>query len=75
VQTIERELAQEDRVSQRQSLIPVSVASSLTRLFSGIANIAAPTGHAKELAIRITPEGGAPLTITSMTPIVQEAGR
>jgi hypothetical protein len=75
VQTIERELGQADRISARQSLIPVSVGSGSIAAFAGIASIPAPTGQAKELAGRITPQGGAPLTVTALTPIVEEAGR
>jgi hypothetical protein len=75
VQTVERELGQADRISARQSLIPVSVGGGSIAAFAGIASLPAPTGQAKELAIRITPQGGAPLTVTALTPIVEEAGR
>jgi hypothetical protein len=75
IQTIERDFGQQPRVNQRRTLVPQVVASDLTIGYSGVVAIPAPTGHAAELSIRITPYSGAPLTITAIVPPVQEAGR
>jgi hypothetical protein len=74
IQVIERDFAQPDRVGKAQAMVPNSVASDLTRAFSGVMKLGLPSGHAKELAFLITPVGGAPLTVTAIIPDVQEAG-
>ncbi|AZB54432.1 hypothetical protein EBL89_03510 [Cereibacter sphaeroides] len=74
VEVVERDFAQPERISARQTLVPRQVASVLTEAYTGVATATAPTGHAKELAVRIRPQGGAPLTVTAIVPIVQEAG-
>ena len=59
----------------RHKLVQRAVASDLTTAWTGIAKIDAPTGHAPQLSVRIFPYHGAPLTVTAITPTVQEAGR
>ncbi|WP_101339728.1 hypothetical protein [Cereibacter azotoformans] len=73
-EVVERDFGQPERVSAPVSLVPRQVAGVLTQAFTGVASVAAPTGHAKELAVRIRPHGGAPLTVTALVPPVQEAG-
>lgn len=76
IQTVERDFAQAERTGDRRSLVPRAVAATLGQTaFSGIAQVPEPSGHATELALRFFPAGGAPMTVTAVVPIVQEAGR
>ncbi len=75
VQVVETEVPAAPRTGSRQSLIRRAVAASLTEATSGVVAIDLPSGHAREIALRFTPSGGAPMTITAVVPIVQEAGR
>ncbi len=43
--------------------------------FSGVVEVAAPSGTAREVSVIFRPEGNASLTITGVFPTVQEAGR
>ena len=74
LQTVERDLGQSERAGTPVNLIARAVAADLTTAFTGVVRVAAPSGHAKEQAVRIWPKGCAPLTITAITPIIQEAG-
>jgi hypothetical protein len=75
-QIIERDFAQAERAGDRRTLVPRAVAATLAQsAFSGIAQVPEPSGHATELAIRFFPYSGAPMTVTAVVPIVQEAGR
>jgi hypothetical protein len=75
VQTVERDMPGPMRISPPVSLLPLPVAASLTEPYSGVASVEMPSGSAMELALRFTPRGGAPMTVTAAVPIVQEAGR
>lgn len=76
VQIVERELPQADRVSDPRLLIPSAVAAIAPPSgWTGIAECPEPSGHALELALRFKPFRGAPMTVTAVVPIVQEAGR
>lgn len=75
VSGIERSLGSPDRVGPAMPIIPRAVASVPTQAFTGVASVAAQTGQAHEVAYRFAPKGGAPMTITGVVPIVEEAGR
>jgi hypothetical protein len=76
VQIVERDFAQAERLGDMRRLVPQAVAATLgQQAWSGVARVPEPSGHASELAIRFFPAGGAPMTVTALTPIVQEAGR
>jgi hypothetical protein len=75
VQSIERDLPQQPRVGAAVSLIPLPVGAALNEAYSGVVAVDLASGHATEQALRILPVGGAPLTVTAIVPIVQEAGR
>jgi hypothetical protein len=75
VQVVERDLGQPERAGPKTPLIAQPVAANLTNGYSGVVKVDVASGHAKELSLRIWPQGGAPLTITAITPTVQEAGR
>ena len=74
VRTVTRALGQPDIVSDAQPLIPLAVANNLRTAWTGVGRIPAPSGHAQEVAVRVEPFGGAPLTITQITPLVEETG-
>lgn len=75
VRTVEREISAAPRISAAMSLLPLPVAASLTEAWSGVVTVELPSGSALELALQFTPRAGAPMTITAVVPIVQEAGR
>ncbi len=76
IQIVERDFAQAPRLGDKRLMVPQPVAATLGEdAYSGVLQIPEPSGHATELAIRFYPFGGAPMTVTAVTPIVQEAGR
>lgn len=75
LQTVEREMPQAARVSAPASMLPLPVAAALTEGFTGVISMEMQSGSAAEQALRITPRAGAPLTVTAIVPIIQEAGR
>lgn len=76
IQIVERDFAQAERLGDKRTLVPRTVAATLSdTAYSGVTQIPEPSGHAMELALRFYPYSGAPMTVTAVTPIVQEAGR
>ena len=76
IQVVERDFAQRERLGDKRTLVPRTVAATLSQqAYSGVAQIPEPSGHAGELALRFYPYSGAPMTVTAIIPIVQEAGR
>jgi hypothetical protein len=75
VQTVEREEPGPARISEPVSLLSLQVAASLSAAYSGVVSVDLPSGSSIELALRFTPRGGAPMTVTAVVPNVQEAGR
>lgn len=76
IQVVERDFAQNPRLGQRRAIVSTAVAAELNQAaYSGVQQIPEPSGFAGELSLKITPFGGAPLTVTAIVPIVQEAGR
>jgi hypothetical protein len=75
VQAVETEIGQNPREMAAVPVLPRPVADALNQGFSGVTSLPAPSGFAKELALKFKPMGGAPLTITAIIPPVQEAGR
>ncbi|MEM9579055.1 MAG: hypothetical protein AAF891_00090 [Pseudomonadota bacterium] len=58
----------------RVSLLPERVAADLTSAVSGMTSSEAATGYADRVSLRFYPVGGAPMTILSVTPNVEESG-
>jgi hypothetical protein len=76
IQVVERDFGQSPRLGDRRTLVQRSVAATLAaQPASGVAQIPEPSGFAGELALRFYPYSGAPMTVTAIIPIVQEAGR
>lgn len=76
IQIVERDFAQAERAGPRRTLVPRPVAATLgAAAWSGVTQVPEPSGQAMELALRFTPYSGAPMTVTAVVPIVQEAGR
>ncbi len=76
IQVVERDFAQNERLGDKRTLVPRAIAATLTQTaFSGVVQVPEPSGHATELALRFYPYSGAPMTVTAVVPIVQEAGR
>lgn len=74
VQVVEREFPANARIGEARRLIDAPAGQPFAAALSGITQVAATTGHAKEIALRFTPYSGAPLTITAIIPDIQEAG-
>jgi hypothetical protein len=75
VQAVERDFAQPERVGDRKTLVQQSVGSDLTQAFSGVTPAEIVSGMATEQVLRFTPYSGAPMTVTAIVPVIQEAGR
>jgi hypothetical protein len=75
VQVIETVLPDPPVIGAPVSLIALPVAAALNRTFSGVVRVEAAGGGAKEIQLRFTPVGAAPMTVTAAVPIMQEAGR
>lgn len=71
---IEGDFGQAEREWAPQNIIPRGVAADLTQAFTGVVRAGLTSGYADELAVRIVPEGGAPLTVTAIVPTISEAG-
>jgi hypothetical protein len=73
VAVVERDLGGE-RVTPFVPLLDRPVASPVQGGITGVVTPRLPTGHGRALAVRIRPEGGAPLTVLGIVPPVQEVG-
>lgn len=76
-QTVERRIGRDPiylPAEKGRELVPHPLLVQQVAAVNGIAKLDLPSGHAPEVAIRITPWGGAPATITAIVPTVQEAG-
>lgn len=74
VAVIEREKRRTIR-HQARKLIDLPVAAPLTDAHTGVALTGSVTGNAHEVFVSIRPYSGAPLTVTSIVPVIEEAGR
>jgi hypothetical protein len=75
VSVVERSLGRPDRVNASAWLVPMGVPTVLNDAFSGVGKISIAGGQAEETALRITPFGGAPLTVLALVPHIQEGGQ
>lgn len=75
MRAIERDLPHAVRERARVAIVPAQVSADLTDIYSGEVAVDVESGMATEVSLRIEPHGGAPLTITKITPTIQEAGR
>lgn len=60
---------------KERPLINLPVAAVLSEVSSGIALTGSVSGNAHEVAVRLRPYSGAPMTITSIVPVIEEAGK
>ncbi|GGH36360.1 hypothetical protein GCM10010973_30240 [Cribrihabitans marinus] len=74
VAPVERHFGQAEIEGGRQELIPLSIAADLDAAYSGTSRVHPVSGHADAVRLRFFPVGGAPLTVTAITPEVEEAG-
>lgn len=74
VQAIELTIDRPPHEGPVRPLLPERPAQTRPEAVSGLVRIPTPTGHAAELRLRFRPEGGAPMTITAVRPVVTEAG-
>lgn len=73
VAAVERKFGQADHVGPPIDLIPHQIAADLNLAYSGTARVAAITGHADAVRMRFYPVGAAPMTVTGITPNIEEA--
>lgn len=71
LRAVERDLAQSPRLRDRRPIVPRSTSSDLSQVFSGVAQVDAHSGSASAVSLQILPHGGAPLTVTSITPALE----
>lgn len=74
IQSVERNFEQQPRTNHPVELVRLPVAADLVTAFSGTHRLHVPSGHCDEMSLRITPRGGAPLTVLSIIPTTEEAG-
>lgn len=74
ISCVERKFSKGEKVSQEQYLVPVATPYRPPVPQSGVFKLQRPSGHAEELSYRIRPVGNSPLTLTALTPRVQETG-
>ncbi|MEX0306027.1 MAG: hypothetical protein AB3N12_01460 [Ruegeria sp.] len=74
IEAVERHFGQPDKLSGRQDLVPLGIAADLSTAYSGTSRTHPVSGHADGVRLRFYPAGGAPLTVTGITPNIDEAG-
>ena len=74
LQTVERDPVRGKRTSDAQPIVPAMIADDGQTLFSGVVEAQAYSGNAKEVSHRVTPVGGAPITVLTITSMISEAG-
>lgn len=71
---VEFDTAQPERAWPMAALLPRQVAAVLTEAFSGTVRAGIVSGFAQDVALRFQPVGGAPATLTGVTPVIIEGG-
>lgn len=74
IATVERSVPAADVVGNWAKVINWPVAASLTRAISGVIKVDLPSGNAKEQMVRMRPYNGAPMTVTAIVPLINQAG-
>ena len=74
VRTVSRDMGASERTNGAMPIVKRPVASDRLDAFSGTTHIEVTCGYADEVALRFTPEGGAPMTVTAMNIPVEEEG-
>lgn len=74
VSAVERDVVRGKHVSAPVPLVPTTVADTGQTLFSGVTAIEAKSGQSKECNFEFRPMGGAPLTVLTITSMIDEAG-
>jgi len=75
VRMIERDFGRPERITDPEPILPDPVITEPVPILTGLNKLVFPSGAAMSVAIRITPDRGAPLTITAIVPTVSEGGR
>lgn len=71
---VEYDVGQAAREWGRIDLLPREVAADLSQAYSGTVRAPLASGFCQDVAIRLWPVGGAPATLTGVTPVLNEAG-
>ena len=71
---VEYDPGQPCRVWPQVDLLPRSVAAELTEAFSDTVRVPLTSGYCQDVALRFWPVGGAPATLTAVSPVLHEAG-
>lgn len=74
VSSVERNFSKPDTVSRPQQLVRTQIAADLVDAFSGTSKLEAHSGYADEVSLRFKPVGGAPMTVLSVIPSIEETG-
>ncbi|MEM7317397.1 MAG: hypothetical protein AAF408_00095 [Pseudomonadota bacterium] len=73
VSPVTRHFGQADIEGGRQELLPLNIAADLDTAFTGTSRVHPASGHGDAVRLRFYPKGGAPMTVTGITPEVEEA--
>ncbi|GHF33314.1 hypothetical protein [Seohaeicola zhoushanensis] len=74
VAAVERMFGSEPRELGQHDLLRRQIAADLTTAWSGTARVDANSGFADEVSLRFYPVGAAPMTVTALTPNIDEGG-
>lgn len=74
VRGVERDIDQPARLGDRHDLFWNMAGAELISAFSGTTHTEANTGYAGQVSYRFEPSGGAPMTVLSVIPPVEESG-
>ncbi|MBA85223.1 MAG: hypothetical protein CML60_10545 [Rhodobacteraceae bacterium] len=74
VRAVERSFGEDACLHDLQELVPLQVASDLVAVYSGVTSIETVSGHAQQVSLQFQPFGGAPMTVLSLIPNVEEVG-
>lgn len=74
VQVVERAFPNSPVFLPKRALVPAAAGRAFAAALSGVVQIETPSGNAKEISLRFSPYGGAPMTITGVIPNIEEAG-
>ncbi len=73
VRVIERNIGRADFMGRKVEIMPRRVADAAAAVWSGTISLDLVSETAAAVRLRFTPDGGAPLTITGISPTIEEA--
>ncbi|MEO0859230.1 MAG: hypothetical protein AAFY65_01355 [Pseudomonadota bacterium] len=73
-EAIQRQVGRGDISEGAREIVPLTVGTNRQTLFSGVTELSVPSSVTKEVSLRIRPTGAAPLSVLTLTFMIEEAG-